>query len=45
MHFKTSILTCILFATTDEVELGTGSSSDDFAVICDAECLLDFDLV
>lgn len=45
MDFKISILACILFATTDEVELGTGSSSDNFAVVCDVEHLLDFDLV
>ena len=45
MDFKISILACILFATTDEVELGTGSSSDNFAVVCDVQHLLDFDLV
>ena len=45
MQFKISILACILFETTDEVELGTGSSTDDFAVVCDAERSLGFDLV
>ena len=41
MQFRIQILACILFETSGEVELQTGSSTDGFV----AGCLVDFDLV
>ena len=45
MEFKLQILACILLETPGEVELGIGSSTDDFSVVWVAEPLLDFSLV